>query len=161
MNFKKVLINTATLGPVGYLPASGTVATFITMGVLLIFWWFGYTSALVMKLVLPVVGLSGIIIHYVLRYFESGDPKEIVLDEVAGYMLAASLFPLRPAWLLSAALLFRFFDILKPLGIRFFERIGGVAGILLDDLLAAVYTQVTIILFLIITEKCIRLLSSC
>ncbi len=70
------------------------------------------------------------------------DPGSVVIDECAGFWL--SLAPL--AWygvtyprLLLAFVLFRIFDIAKPLGIRRVERVGGVLGILVDDLVAGLY----------------------
>ncbi len=43
------------------------------------------------------------------------------------------------AWYLAGFLLFRLFDIAKPFGIRALQRVGGGFGIVVDDLLAAVY----------------------
>jgi phosphatidylglycerophosphatase A len=154
MNVKKMIIAIATLGPIGYMPCAGTVATFVTMLFMLCLWYVGYTSSIIAQWVLPVIGLSGIVIQYVVRFFDDADPSEIVLDEVSGYMLAMALFPLKPLWLVSVALIFRFFDILKPFGIRYFERVCGVAGVLLDDLVAALYTQITIIFVLVVNELC-------
>jgi phosphatidylglycerophosphatase A len=69
-----------------------------------------------------------------------GDPSWFVLDEAAGLWLAV-LAPVRPAWsiLLTAFVLFRIFDILKPPPLRRLERVGGGWGIVLDDLGAGVY----------------------
>ncbi len=72
-----------------------------------------------------------------------GDPSPFVLDEVAGYLLVAVLFPSGPlfpriAW---AFLAFRFFDVIKPPPAMQFDRhLPGAAGVLLDDLAAALYT---------------------
>jgi len=74
------------------------------------------------------------------------DPPEIVVDEVAGQWLAllpASLDPLPYA---LAFLLFRIFDIWKPWPVRWADsqRHGGL-GIMLDDLLAAVYAALALL----------------
>jgi len=77
------------------------------------------------------------------------DPKEVVIDEVAGFLLTIYLLPL--SWLSIALgfIMFRFFDILKPFPIRRLERIGGGTGIVIDDLVAGVYASLSInILFL-------------
>ena len=66
------------------------------------------------------------------------DPGRIVVDEVAGQLVA--LFALGPDWrlLISAFLLFRFFDIIKPWPIRRLERLPGGWGIMADDIAAGV-----------------------
>jgi len=135
----------ATLGSIGYLPCSGTVATLITFIFLLCCYFLGFQFYLI-RFIIPLVGFSIIIIHFVLKWFSKTDPPEIVLDEVVGYCFAMSIFPLKPLWLIATAILFRIFDISKILGIGRFEKMGGAAGIILDDLLAGFYTQITIIL---------------
>ena len=68
------------------------------------------------------------------------DPGGIVWDEMVGYWLAIALVPLDWAWLAGAFVAFRFFDILKPWPIRAVERrFGGGLGIMLDDIVAALY----------------------
>jgi len=52
------------------------------------------------------------------------------------------LLPATPFNLCLGFILFRLFDILKPYPIRRLEKIGGGAGIVLDDLLAGVYGNV-------------------
>ncbi len=143
---EKIVRVIVTLGPIGYLPASGTMATLFTVALLLVLSVFGLSNSILVLLILPLVALSVFLIHFGLGWFRQEDPPEIVLDEMIGYLFAVSIFPLKPFWLLIAAAIFRLFDILKPFGIRRFERLGGVAGVLLDDLLAGFYTQIVIIL---------------
>ena len=71
------------------------------------------------------------------------DPGGIVWDEMVAYWLAVAFVPLHWAWLTAAFVLFRVFDILKPWPIRKVEdRFGGGLGIMLDDVVAAVYAMV-------------------
>ena len=73
------------------------------------------------------------------------DPGGIVWDEMVGYWLAIALVPLHWAWLAGAFLAFRFFDILKPWPIRAVEkRFGGGLGIMLDDVVAALYAMLVL-----------------
>ena len=68
------------------------------------------------------------------------DPGAIVIDEVAGQWLALVPAPLDPLAYTLAFLLFRLFDIWKPWPARWADRhVKGGLGIMLDDLLAAVY----------------------
>jgi phosphatidylglycerophosphatase A len=74
-----------------------------------------------------------------------GDAKEIVIDEVAGFLLATIFFPFTWLTLGAGFFLFRFFDILKPPPIKKIEGIArGALGIVLDDLGAGVYALVCI-----------------
>ena len=68
------------------------------------------------------------------------DPEFVVIDEVAAQWLVLLAAPYDPlAWVL-AFLLFRIFDIWKPWPVRWVDReITGGLGVMLDDLLAAVY----------------------
>ena len=72
---------------------------------------------------------------------ESGreDPGHVVIDEVAGQLIALILCP--PDWphAILALILFRLFDILKPPPIRQFERIPAGTGIMLDDVAAGLF----------------------
>ena len=64
------------------------------------------------------------------------DPSAVVIDEVAGMMVALALLPLNWRIYLAGFLLFRLLDILKPFPLRSVERLPGSWGIVLDDLLA-------------------------
>jgi phosphatidylglycerophosphatase A len=75
---------------------------------------------------------------------EKEDPAEVVIDEVAGLLLTLFLLPATGFNLCLAFILFRLFDILKPYPIRRLEKVGGGAGIVLDDLLAGIYANVCI-----------------
>ncbi len=68
------------------------------------------------------------------------DPSKVVIDEFVGYLITMFLVPTEPKYLLAAFILFRFFDILKPLGIRYLDtKIKGGTGVMLDDVLAGMY----------------------
>jgi len=77
------------------------------------------------------------------------DPKEIVIDEVAGFLLTTIFIPFTWLTLIAGFFLFRFFDILKPLPVKTIERkVKGGLGIVLDDLLAGVYAYLSLRLVL-------------
>lgn len=75
---------------------------------------------------------------------ESGreDPGHVVIDEVAGQLIA--LIALRPVWpqAVLAFIFFRLFDILKPPPIRQLERLPHGTGIMLDDVAAGLFALV-------------------
>jgi phosphatidylglycerophosphatase A len=73
----------------------------------------------------------------------SKDPGAVVIDEVAGQWLVLLAVPLDPGSYSLGFLLFRIFDIWKPWPVRCVERrVPGGLGIMLDDLVAAVYAVV-------------------
>jgi phosphatidylglycerophosphatase A len=76
-----------------------------------------------------------------LRIYGRADPGHFVLDEVAGLWLTCLLFPWPDGLAagVSALVAFRVFDIAKPFPIRRLEKLPGGWGVMLDDLLAAVY----------------------
>ncbi len=78
------------------------------------------------------------------RALKHPDPPSIVIDEVAGMMLALALLPVAWKTYLLAFILFRLLDILKPPPLRQVQRLPGSWGIVLDDLLAGLVTQVTL-----------------
>jgi phosphatidylglycerophosphatase A len=68
------------------------------------------------------------------------DPGTIVIDEVAGQWLVLVPAPLDPLSYALAFVLFRIFDIWKPWPVRWADHhVKGGLGIMLDDLLAAIY----------------------
>jgi len=69
------------------------------------------------------------------------DPGCIVIDEVAGIMIAFFLLPLTPAVIWTAFFLFRAFDMFKIYPANKFEEMGGAAGVMTDDLIAGLYTN--------------------
>jgi phosphatidylglycerophosphatase A len=76
------------------------------------------------------------------------DPGRVVIDEVLGQWLAlAGLSTFDWKWVLAAFLLFRLFDILKPLGIRRLESYHGGVGIVADDLAAGALAGVLLFVF--------------
>jgi len=73
------------------------------------------------------------------QHFQKKDPRQCVIDEVAGQMVCFWLLPHTVAYFSAAFLLFRFFDILKPFPIKASEQIPHGIGIMLDDILAGFY----------------------
>ena len=75
------------------------------------------------------------------RFFGRVDPGQVVIDEVVGQMLTFLLLPHATwKWLVGGFLLFRAFDIVKPFPARQAERIPRGWGIMLDDVVAGLYS---------------------
>lgn len=123
-----------TLGPIGYLPASGTWASVIAiLFILCLPNTTGYVYLLSYSF-LFFMGYYGINKIVTKKSYE--DPSEIVIDEVIGIFVTFNGLALNPFVILLGFLLFRFFDISKIWPVYIFEKIPGASGILLDDIAA-------------------------
>ena len=155
----------ATCG-VGYLPvAPGTVGSLVGVGLYLTIWAeveqllrsralanqqspvFVFTPlAAFMLLVILLATLAGIwAATRTEKLQQKKDPSIVVIDEVAGQMIALLSVPFwLPMWwsILSAFILFRVFDIWKPYPIRRLESLESGLGIMADDVLAGVYALI-------------------
>ena len=87
------------------------------------------------------------------------DPSRVVIDEMAGVWIPLSLLtPLTAQgevkdawwWALVALVLFRFFDMVKPLGIKKLDNRQGAFYVMADDLLGGFYAAVSLIIIKII-----------
>jgi phosphatidylglycerophosphatase A len=74
------------------------------------------------------------------------DPSEIVIDEVAAQWLVLSILPLTPLAWLAGFVFFRFFDVVKPWPVSLADRrLKGGLGIMADDMVAALYAILLIL----------------
>ncbi|WP_336244667.1 phosphatidylglycerophosphatase A [Natronogracilivirga saccharolytica] len=84
------------------------------------------------------------------------DPAECVSDEFAGQAMVFLFIPVYTSWeynvLVFAAgfFLFRFFDVLKPLGIGAIQNTEGGWGVLLDDIVAGMYAQICLLFIIFV-----------
>ncbi|MEJ2344890.1 MAG: phosphatidylglycerophosphatase A [Gammaproteobacteria bacterium] len=77
------------------------------------------------------------------RDFGVHDHSGIVWDEIVGYLVTMFAAPAGLQWLVTGFILFRLFDVLKPWPIAWVDRrVGGGFGIMVDDLLAGVFSWV-------------------
>ncbi|RLB82835.1 MAG: phosphatidylglycerophosphatase A [Deltaproteobacteria bacterium] len=83
------------------------------------------------------------------NYWQCKDPKQFVLDEAAGYLLVPILFHHGKSWqiILWGFFFFRVYDIIKmPVARQIDQKMQGSWGILLDDLVSALYAVLTMYL---------------
>jgi len=76
------------------------------------------------------------------KIFNQKDPAKIVIDEIAGLMVAFTGLPFDLKTAIAGFIVFRAFDILKPFPIRVLEnKLSGGSGVVLDDVLAGIYAN--------------------
>ena len=73
-------------------------------------------------------------------FYNSKDPQNVVLDEVLGYWIGILFIPFSFSYAVMAFILFRIFDIIKPFPARSLESLTGGLGIMIDDIIAGLYT---------------------
>ncbi len=79
------------------------------------------------------------------KIVDQGDPGLVVIDEILGQLITLALVPWSPLAALAGFALFRFFDILKPFPVNWFDqRIHGGLGIMLDDVMAGIYASLVL-----------------
>ncbi len=138
-----ILKNIATIGPTGYAPvAPGTWGSLVAM----VLYYLLKPSLIAQVLIVIIVAVVGTIAaHQTEKMLNEKDSSHIVVDEFAGYAVSVLMLPGTLSFLFAAFLLFRFFDILKPPPIRWMERnLPGGTGIVADDLMAGVYSNVVL-----------------
>lgn len=131
----------ATGAYIGYLPkAPGTWGA--ALGVL-IWWAIRWLSPGAYWSIVGGVCVVGIIsAGAVEKIVDRSDPGLIVIDEIAGQMIALGFAPMHPGAALAGFVLFRFFDIFKPFPVGWVdEHLHGGTGIMLDDIVAGCYAM--------------------
>lgn len=136
----------------GLLPrAPGTWGSLATA---LVFWLVAPVDALVLLTVSTALFFAGIwICGESARRLGVHDHGGIVLDEVVGMLLTLVVARPEPLWIGVAFLCFRAFDIWKPWPIRDLDHsLAGGLGIMLDDVLAAVYAAAAVLALQILVK---------
>lgn len=132
----------ATAAYCGYFPiAPGTVGSAAGLVVYLLVWW---TRS-------PIVEVSLIVVTFAAgtwaathaeRYFGGIDPGPVVIDEVLGMLVTLAFIPAGWSAALAGFVLFRILDVVKPFPANRLEKFHGGFGIMADDAMAGVYSNI-------------------
>ena len=133
----------------GYIPKiPGTIGSLL---VVLIYWFFPVDSILLISISI-VLFMIGVPAATVVERFEGKDSGKIVIDEIVGQILTFVLIPFTGVNLILGFFLFRIFDIWKPYPINISQNLPNGWGVMIDDVLAAVYANIVlriVLLFII------------
>ena len=137
---RKIAKAVSSLGFVGYTPvASGTAASLA--GALIYFLTGGNNPFyLVITALFLIAGFWSS--SSAEENFGKKDPREVVIDEFSAMLLCFAFLPYSPKLLVTGFILFRIFDILKMPAIKRLEALPGGYGIMLDDIAAAILTNI-------------------
>lgn len=79
------------------------------------------------------------------RMFGEEDPPRVVIDEMAGYLVAMAFHEPNLYIMIAAFIVFRILDVIKPPPARWMERrLPGGIGIVMDDVMAGIYTNLAL-----------------
>jgi phosphatidylglycerophosphatase A len=142
MDFNKIIAS--WLG-IGYIKGGGTIAALTTCIALYILQQQALLQYIwILPLATVLITLMGIYTGNKVEPYWGKDSYRVVIDEVAGQMVTLLFIPLTNVNLALGLILFRFFDILKPLGIRKMEKLPAGTGVMMDDILAGVYANIVL-----------------
>lgn len=144
MKIDTIVLRIATVGPLGYLIAPGTLATLLTLPFICILNSSIENNFLLYFLTVLTFAIASffIIQKSLLIIKRHEDPDEIILDDIVGCLLTFWMIPLTTQSLIVGVILFRCFAIPKWGLIKGSEELPGAWGVLGDDIIAALATNV-------------------
>ena len=145
----KVALSLSTWIGTGLLPVMpGTFGTLAAVPLILLLDNLGaiYKLLTLMTAIAIAIWASGM--HQ--KLLDQSDPREIVIDEVAGFLLTMLFLPCSWLTISLGFIFFRFFDILKPYPIKQLEKLRGGFGVVIDDLAAGLYANIIVRIILLI-----------
>src|SRR5580658_6064772 len=127
---------------VGYIKkGSGTIAALLSC----IIWYFSLKQAdssnWIIAGIIACIFIAGVWASTVVETQWGKDSSMVVIDEVGGMCVSLFLLPVSIQYIIMGFVLFRFFDIAKPFFIRRLEKLPSGWGVMADDLLAGIYTN--------------------
>lgn len=132
----------ATFFGLGYSPkAPGTVGALGALSLFAGLFYLGISNDAFLVLLLLLFFVGTYSSNKVEEYWGEDNGK-VVIDEALGMGVSLLWIPFRWELFITAFALFRLFDIWKPLGIRKVEQLKGGWGVMADDLLAGIYSNI-------------------
>ena len=141
----------------------GTFASLATT--LLLFFLFHILNVspnIILFAVIIIFLISLYAVNIFIKDLSNKDPKEVVIDEVIGQSIPLYLYEVSHnipkdfndalKFYLIIFILFRFFDIAKPFPVNYFDKnFKNSFGVIMDDVVAALYVVLILILFMVVT----------
>ena len=148
------------LGKIKFMP--GTIGSLVT--VIFLFYLFHFVK------VSPNIILIGLMVIFVYSFYavssyiknnKNKDPREVVIDEFLGQSIPIYLYEISHGTTKNVSeaiiyytlffILFRYFDIMKPFPVNFFDKnFKNSFGVIMDDICAGLYVVLTLVCFMII-----------
>ena len=126
---------------IGFLPISGTIGSLIAIFVYFIFYNYLNILSFIVLIILIFFYSIFFLDKTIKQSFSTSDPKEIVIDEFIGQSIPLLLCENNFFLIILSFLIFRLFDITKPWPASYFDlKVKNANGVLMDDIIAGLYT---------------------
>ena len=161
-NLNSLFVTMFGLGKIPKIP--GTFGSLATVILLYIFFHIINISPNIILIFLIIIFIfSFVAVAFHIKESENKDPKEIIIDEFIGQSIPIYLFEISHGKEKSADealifyivcfILFRFFDILKPFPVSFFDKnFKNSFGVIMDDVCAGIYVVLSLICFMVLSS---------
>ena len=161
--FNFIFVTMFSLGRIGFIP--GTFGSLATVIILFIsFHVLNLSSNIILLILVVTFAYSFIAIKNYTENNENKDPREIIIDEFVGQAIPIYLYEIShgtektmdQALIIYTVcfILFRFFDILKPFPVSYFDRKHKNSfGVVMDDVCAGLYVVLSLICFMILKSQ--------
>ena len=158
--FNSLFVTMFGLGKINFAPG-----TFGSMGTVIILFYlfhvFNASSIIILIGLIIIFLYSFYAVSSYIKYNEDKDPGEIVIDEFLGQSIPIYLYEISHGttkeseeaiiYYIVFFFLFRYFDIMKPFPVNFFDKnFKNSFGVIMDDICAGFYVVLTLVCFMII-----------
>ena len=162
-NINTIFVTMFGLGRIPKIP--GTFGSLATVVMLYIFFHiFNLSSMIIFTFLIIIFIFSFMAVSTHIKDNANKDPKEVVIDEFIGQSIPIYLYEISHGSEKSSQeaiifycicfILFRFFDIVKPFPVNFFDKkFKNSFGVIIDDVIAGLYVVLTLIIFMVINSK--------
>ena len=150
------------LGKISNIP--GTIGSLVTVILLYIFFHILDISSNIILIFLIIISIYSFsaVAEYI-KYNDNKDPKEVIIDELIGQSIPIYLYEISHGTEKTpdeaiifygiCFILFRFFDIVKPFPVNFFDKnFKNSFGVIMDDICAGFYVVLSLICFMILSS---------
>jgi len=160
--FNTLFVTMFGLGKIPKIP--GTFGSLATIIILYIFFHIINLSSIIILIILTIILiLSFLTVSIHIKNKENKDPKEVIIDEFIGQSIPIYLYEISHDTNKSADdaiifygvcfVLFRFFDIIKPFPVSYFDKnFKNSFGVIMDDVCAGFYVVLSLICFMLLSS---------
>lgn len=126
----------------GYIPfASGTFGSLFALGIYLIP---GFENPTILLTLISLFSIIGIYVGSKFEEVYGKDPAQCTIDEFVGMWITLLFVPKYILYIVFAFVIWRILDIVKPFPVNILEKIKGGWGIMLDDIMAGLYSLILV-----------------